>query len=130
MSVFVDTSALFALLDEDDANHSAANTALRNLEGEDLVTHAYVMVEALALTGRRLGWAAVERLVDRILPVVSVLLVDVPVHEAALRAFRDAGTNRVSFVDRTSFAFMLAQRLDTAFAFDADFETAGFALAR
>ncbi|OGN81102.1 MAG: hypothetical protein A2X23_05195 [Chloroflexi bacterium GWC2_73_18] len=33
---------------------------------------------------------------------------------------RAAGTRRVSFVDRTGFAFVRAQLVETAFAFDAD----------
>jgi len=129
MTTFIDTSALYALLDEDDANHAAAVDILRRLRGEALVTHSYVLVETLALVSRRLGWAAVERLLDAIMPVVRVIAVDESLHEVALAAYREAGTSRISFVDRTSFACMRAQDATTAFAFDADFETAGFDLA-
>ncbi len=129
MSVFVDTSALFALLDEDDANHVAAVEALRRLRGGALVTHAYVVVETIALVSRRLGWSAVQRLLESILPIVSVVAVDDGLHDAALGAFRQAGSGRVSFVDRTSLAFMRGQRIDGALAFDADFESAEFDLA-
>jgi hypothetical protein len=69
MSVFVDTSALYALLDEADAHHVEASDALRRLVGTELVTHAFVVVEACALVGRRLPWPATERLVDGLLPV-------------------------------------------------------------
>ncbi len=129
MSVFVDTSALFALLDEDDANHVAAVEALRRLRGGALVTHAYVVIETIAFVSRRLGWSAVERLLDSILPIVSVFAVDDGLHDAALGAFCQAGSGRVSVVDRTSFAFMRAQRIDVALAFDADFGSGGFDLA-
>ena len=128
MNVFVDTSALFALLDEDDANHAAAVEALRRLRGGTLVTHAYFVVETIALVSRRLGSSAVERLLDSILPIVSVVAVENGLHDAAL-GDRQAGSGRVSFVDRTSLAFMRAQRIDVALAFDADFESAGFDLA-
>ena len=66
MSVFVDTSALYALLDEADAHHVESSDALGRLIGTELVTHAYVVVEACALVGRRLPWPATERLVDGI----------------------------------------------------------------
>lgn len=55
MRVFVDTSALYALLDEDDANHARAAKAFAELQGSELTTHAYVLVETLALVSRRLG---------------------------------------------------------------------------
>ncbi len=70
-----------------------------------------------------------QRLLDSILPIVSVVAVEDGLHDAALGAFREAGSGRVSFVDRTSFAFMRAQRIDVALAFDADFGSAGFDLA-
>ena len=128
MTIFVDTSALYALLDEDDSNHPAAGALLTGLRGERLVTHAYVVVEALALVGRRLGWPAVERLLSTLMPVVEVVPVGTAVHQTALSAFREAGSDRVSFVDRVSFAFMRAERIQVAFAFDADFAAAGFDL--
>ena len=126
MTAFVDTSALYALLDEDDANHSRAGAILSRLRGRDLVTHSYVVVEAVALVSRRLGWAAVEHLIDGILPVVRVMMVDEPTHATALRAFRGAGSGRVSLVDQASFAVMRAEGISQAFAFDSDFATEGF----
>ena len=126
MRVFVDTSALYALLDDHDSNHKAASEAFARLQGSDLMTHAYVLVETMALVSRRLGWEAVVRLMDGLLGVVTVLPVDAATHESALAAFRDAGASRISFVDRTSFAFMRSNRLAEAFAFDSDFVSAGF----
>ncbi len=130
MTVFVDTSALYALLDEDDANHEAAARIFGGLAGAKLLTHAYVLVETLALVSRRLGRAAVERLLDSILAVVDVEPVDLGLHGQALLAYRESPSDGVSFVDWTSFAFMRANRLGEAFAFDSDFEGAGFELAR
>lgn len=126
MTVFVDTSALFALLDEDDANHDGARSAFLRLRGADLVTHTYVVVETVALVSRRLGWLAVERLLDVILPVIRVLVVDEATHTTAIRAYRAAGSVAVSLVDRTSFAVMRADGIDRAFAFDRDFDLEGF----
>lgn len=128
MAVFVDSSALYALLDEADANHPAAVDGLRSLRGADLVTHAYVVVEALALTGRRLGWSAVERLIDIFLPLLEVHAVDDALHRAALVAHRASGSTGVSFVDRTSFGFMRQRDVDRALAFDVDFEREGFSM--
>lgn len=128
MTCFVDTSALYALLDEDDANHGRAISILARLRGEELVTHAYVIVETLALVVRRLGWAATTHVIDVILPVIAVQAVDESLHLQALAAYREAGSTGVSLVDRTSFAFMRTHRVARAFAFDTDFESAGFTL--
>lgn len=130
MRVFVDTSALYALLDEDDVNHRAATTRIAALRGAELVTHAYVLVETLALVSRRLGRLAVTRLLDGLLVVVSVEPVDPAVHAAALADYRQSQSAAISFVDRTSFAFMRASGVGDAFAFDDDFRAAGFDLVR
>lgn len=129
MTAFVDTSALYALLDEDDANHDRAQETFGHLRGRELVTHSYVVVEAVALVSRRLGWVAVERLIDGVLPVIRVIQVDEATHAAALRAFRVSRSVGVSLVDQASFAVMRAEGIDQAFAFDRDFATEGFSQA-
>jgi predicted nucleic acid-binding protein len=128
MSVFVDTSALYALLDEDDIHHADASDTLRRLVGAELLTHAYVIVEAAALVGRRLPWAATERLLDGILAAVDAHAVDADVHASALGAYRASQSAAISLVDRTSFAFMRARGIQRAFAYDDDFVREGFEL--
>jgi uncharacterized protein len=128
VTTFVDTSALYALLDEDDANHRLAAEGFRSLRGGDLVTHTYVIVETLALVGRRLPWPASARLLDVFLPLIDVRPVDDALHRAAVVAYREAGAASVSFVDRTSFGFMRAHGVPRAFAFDDDFPKNGFGL--
>jgi predicted nucleic acid-binding protein len=58
-----------------------------------------------------------------------VVAVEASLHASALASYREAAASPISFVDRTSFAFMRANRLEVAFAFDADFVNAGFDLA-
>ena len=129
MRVFVDTSALLAILDEDDRSHGEAADTFRSLlASADLITHNYVLVECLALVRRRLGTAAVAQLSDGILPAIETIWVDEAVHRAALAAHRAVGS--ASLVDHVSFEVMRREKLDTAFTFDADFETQGFRRAR
>ena len=128
MSVFVDTSALYALLDEADANHLEASDALRRIAGTELVTHAFIVVETCALVGRRLPWAASERLIDGLLPVVDVRSVDDGLRRSALTANSSSGPARVSLVDHVSFALMRSLGVTRAFAFDDDFAREGFEL--
>lgn len=128
MTVFVDTSAIFALLDEDSAVHASAVTAWSSLgeRRESLVTSNYVMVESLTLVRLRLGAGIARRLVHDLLPVIEPRWVDQELHRSAQEAWLASGPSRVSFVDRVSFALMRDDAIRSAFAFDRDFVTAGF----
>ncbi len=68
MSILVDTSALYALLDADDANHARAAAFVPELPGRDPFVHNYVTVEVTALAQRRLGHHAVRALHKNLLP--------------------------------------------------------------
>lgn len=130
MRVFVDTSALYALLDEDDENHAPARDWFTN-EASDpsmlLTTHSYVVVESCALVQRRLGADAIRVLLDVLMPTLSVLYVDRDMHQRAAAAYTAALSNRgVSLVDRVSFETMRHLGLDAAFVFDDDFRAEGF----
>lgn len=131
MKVFVDTSALYAILDEGDVNHADAATTWRALlqAGTDLVTHNYVLVEAALLVRRRLGADAAAVLVDTLAPAITTEWVDGSLHDAAVEVWR-AGNRKASLVDHVSFVIMRRQAIDVAFAFDSDFESEGFRPAR
>jgi len=130
VSVFVDTSALYALLNRADEAHSVARRAFAGLlaDEEPLLTHNYVVVETVALTQRRLGLRAVTVLRDAILGVVGQTWVDRDLHREALAATLAAGRRDVSFVDRVSFEVMRHRALRRAFAFDEHFAEQGFEL--
>ena len=127
MSAFVDTSALFALVDADDDAHARARAIFERVgESDDLVTHQYVVAETLALAQRRLPAAAIQDLIIGLLPAVTMEPVDNAMHEAATAALLAALPTRRSFVDLVSFQFMREHGIARAFAFDTDFERAGF----
>jgi len=129
MSIFVDTSALYALLDRDDDMHArAAGTFERLLADEPLLTHNYVVVETSALVQRRLEPLALRALLHDLLPAVAVAWVTEDVHAAGVAALLAAGRRTVSLVDWVSFEVMRREQCDMAFAFDPDFTTQGFAL--
>ncbi len=127
MSVFIDTSYFYALLDEDDDNHrSAAEVWPRALDGEHLLTHSYVVVETSALVQRRLGMGATVRFHRELLPAATQLAVGSHVHARAVDRWLAAGSRALSLVDVTSFVVMADHGLTHALAFDADFGSAGF----
>jgi predicted nucleic acid-binding protein len=128
---FVDTSALYALLDADDENHAAAArwlTGPGSTPTDVLVTHSYVLVESAALVHARLGASAVRDLFDAFVPALTVVFVDDALHGRATAAYLAGLKRRVSFVDRVSFQLIRDTALDRAFAFDRDFAREGFAL--
>jgi uncharacterized protein len=130
MTVFIDTSALFAILDEEDPHHhEAVQLHAAALASDDVVTHNYVHVEAEQLARRRLGAAAAARLIDELLPGVQTVWVDEEIHSEALRAIQGGGRN-TSLVDNVSFIIMRRLQISEAIAFDADFAAEGFARPR
>lgn len=129
MTVFVDTSALFALLDSNSDEHRSATRAfVRLVEQEDLVSHNYVALEAIALVHRRLGADAVTDLLLELLPIIEMHWIDQPMHAALVEGWLADVGPRVSFVDRVSFEIMHSRGIATAFAFDRDFQRAGFSV--
>jgi predicted nucleic acid-binding protein len=128
VTVFADTSALYALLDRDDRFHIAARTRFAALVGEEIVTHSYVLVEMIALIQRRLGAEAVRRFSQDFLPALSTVWVDEATHASGLAALLAALPTDVSLVDFVSFQVMRERGIDRAFAFDEDFQAAGFAI--
>jgi predicted nucleic acid-binding protein len=126
MSAFVDTSALYAVLDDDEPTHLRALDTWRSLvRSTKLITHSFVVIECIELVRRRLGSAAVADLTDRMLPIIDVVWVDAELYAISLEAARAAGW-RESLVDHMSFAVMRRSGLELAFTYDSDFERAGF----
>lgn len=128
MSVFVDTSALLAVLDAGDTQHPPARATWETLltSDEPLVTTSYVLVETFALVQSRLGMEAVRALVDDVVPVLRVHWVGESEHRLGVTALLAVGRRQLSLVDCVSFATMRELRLETAFAFDRDFADQGF----
>lgn len=128
MSVFVDTSALFAVLDADDQFHQRARAVWTNFleRGEDLITTSYVLIETFALVQHRLGMEAVRILEEDILPVIHVQWVTEADHWAGVIALLSANRRQLSLVDCVSFLIMRRLNLKTAFTFDPHFTEQGF----
>jgi len=128
MSIFVDTSALFAILDADDLNHAQARDTWSRLlaDTDELISTNYILVETLALVQRRLGMEAVKTLQDDVAPVLTIEWMDAPQHAVAINELIATGHRQISLVDWTSFGTMRRLRLRTAFAFDQDFRAQGF----
>ncbi len=128
MSVFVDTSALLAVLDADDGFHPAARQIWTDLlqRAEDLYCTSYVLIECFALVQHRLGMAAVRILVEDVLPVIRVQWIAPEDHAVGVSALLTAGRRDLSLVDCVSFHTMRQLSVSDAFTFDQDFAEQGF----
>ena len=127
-AVFVDTSAVLALLVSTDSAHPAARTAFDTLAREDarLVTSSYVLLEIYALVARRLGLPALRRVREEFAPLLEVVWVDRELHEHGLDLLLGKARRRLSLVDAVSFGIMHARRIERAFAYDDHFAQHGF----
>lgn len=128
MSLFVDTSALLALLDDEQPGHRAVAAEWRRAveSGRLLLISNYIEVESLALVQRRIGVEGVRALVEVFLPLMTTLYISERIHRAALAALLVAGRRRLSFVDCVSFELMRERGIRDALTLDADFEQQGF----
>ena len=130
VSVFVDTSALYALIDGTDSEHQAAAEEWQRLRAEQttLRTHNYIVLETAGLLQRRVGMGAAADLLRNFAPVLSVRFVDRELHGYATTSLLAASRRAVSLVDWTSFEMMRDERVTEVFAFDDDFAEQGFTL--
>jgi len=128
VSVWVDTSAFVAGLDERDPNHALANRLWARLLDSDatILCSNYVILETLAVLQRRLGMTAVERFVCEFLPALDeVPWVGRELHSVGISLFRASGRKGPSLVDCVSFIHMRQLGISEVLAFDPHFEGQG-----
>jgi predicted nucleic acid-binding protein len=128
MTIFVDTSALYAVLCQDDANYVAAAQYWKQvlLSEESLVCTNYVLIETIALLQHRLGMKAVKVFQDSVCPVFSIEWIDSDHHNSAVDSLLTANRRNLSLVDCTSFVIMRHLGIQNVFAFDEHFAEQGF----
>ena len=131
MSVFVETSAIVAIVDAGQDRHADAAAAWEAAldSGRALYTSNYVLVETFALVQRRLGLAACREVSTALVPLLSRLWVDETLHQTALAAVFAADSRSLSFVDCTSFEIMRRHGLEEVLTLDRDFARQGFLVA-
>ena len=128
LSIFVDTSAILALLNADETRHNQVAEAwvqLLNTEVQ-LVLTDYIIVETVALLQSRIGMEAVRCFIEDMRPLFEVLWIDRELHERAVSALLVANRRRLSLVDCSSFESMRSHGIDEALTLDPHFQEQGF----
>jgi predicted nucleic acid-binding protein len=126
--VFVDTSAVLALLSPTDDSHEPARRVFLQLQARaaPLVTTSFVLTEIYALLGRRLGLEAIDAFRSNFAPLLEVIWVGAELHEAGLDLLLGRRIRDLSLVDTVSFLAMRQRHIDEAFVFDRHFRDEGF----
>jgi uncharacterized protein len=127
-NVFVDSSAFYAVLDQDDDNHRKAASTWVDIIGQScgLVTSNYVILETLALLQSRIGIEAVRVFQNDVVPLVRIEFVTPELHSIGIAALLAASKRKLSLVDCISFEIVRNLGLEAVFAFDLHFRTYGF----
>lgn len=129
-SIFIDTSALYALMVRDDPSHESAVEQLGHLESEraTLVTSSFVLQETISLLQARTGMKTVRLFHQSLVPLLEVIWIDDGLYQRAMSALLAADARKISLTDWTSFEAMRDGGIGRAFAFDAHFGGQGFEL--
>ena len=125
-SVVVDTSALYALVSEQDRYHSLASAMYFEFlqTGRPLWVTSYVLVEFGAVTQRRLGFAPLVAFYRAIAGNISTIWMDKNRHEAAWAELKERDGTGLSLVDWS--VVMAARDLNArVFTFDGGFSREG-----
>jgi predicted nucleic acid-binding protein len=126
---FLDTGAIYALADRNDADHAALR-AIYLKDDRRLVTHDLVMVEAFSLLTKRLHKAAALQTVGalrrssrtEVVPLTGELL------DAAWARCERFADKEWDWIDCVSFELMERRGLREALSLDRHFVQAGFVL--
>ena len=128
MIVFVDSSAFYAILDEDDKHHVRAQEAWFRLLDEQhvILTTSYVLTETCALLQSRLGIQALRVFHENLFPLIQVDWTGADGHQSGVEATLAAARRHLSVVDCISFQTMRREGVHTVFCFDRHFAEQGF----
>jgi predicted nucleic acid-binding protein len=127
MMIFIDTSALYTLMDADDRNHERARDAWAQWLDQPIqfLTSNYVLLESLALIQHRLGIQAARQFDEELMPVLRVHWIDAELHATALKMVLAIGQRDLSLVDCTNIELMRRLGHRMIFAFDRHYPEQG-----
>lgn len=126
--IFIDSSALLAIVQVDDINHSLAKQQwMKSLNANEvLYTNNYVVVESIAIIQKRSGLNVLKKLQSNFLSLINIDWLDEERHSQAFETVFERNYRRLSLVDCTAFQTMRRLGIETAFTFDSHFREEGF----
>ena len=126
--IFVDTSALYALIGDEDRNKETAVSAWEGMvdRGELLITNNYVLVECFALVQNRLGIEFARVLHANIVPFLQIDWIEEAQHFNSAQEVFAFNRRQLSLVDCSAFETMHRLGIEKVFTFDDHFREQGF----
>ena len=128
--IFVDTSALYALISTEDQNivHAVKTWESMLERGDILFTNNYVLVECFALIQNRLGIEFTRALQSNLVPFLQIDWIGEQQHISSMNDVLTANRRQLSIVDCSSFESMRRLGIEKAFTFDEHFREQGFGI--
>lgn len=126
MTVFIDSSAIISLWDQDDSNHPAAiekSQELQKIKAVIFISNI-VVGEVLTVLSMKLGIKLANQC-GQMLQKLNTVFVDESLHQKAWENFQKRTSKNLSFFDYTSLAIIREFNMDKAFTFDRDFKKLG-----
>jgi len=120
--IYIDTSAFYAIIDQDDGYHESAKNTWVSLilRKESLACNNYVLVETVALLQNRFGKNAVLDL-QKMLPLLSIDWIAAEQHRFAIAMLIPVNHRKMNLVDCSSFDTTQRFGINTGFTFDKHF---------
>jgi predicted nucleic acid-binding protein len=132
MSVFVDASAFYALLNKKDKLHREALSISKALAKtkEVLITSNYTLAEAYTVIRSKLGFPTASAFIAEIQKGgIQVAWIDSQIHNRGLEIFLETKEPKdLSFFDCVDLALMETLGIEKAFSFDRHFKALGIPL--
>lgn len=128
MSIYIDTSALIAILAKDDQYHEKAKEKWHELleQKEVLLCNNYVLLETFSVIQNRYGIHILHKFQGFAVPALHIEWLTAKEHDIAVENVLLANRCRLSLVDCSSFATMRRLGIYKAFTFDKHYAEQGF----
>ncbi len=125
--VFLDTSAIFALINSKDPDHPEVSAFVDSFKGKMVITN-YIFDEIITLVLSRLGHKQAVNVGDilRNSPQVENLQISPNDEKSAWKFFKSREDKGYSFTDCTSFIVMERSKIRKYLALDEHFRQEGF----
>ena len=124
---FVDTSAWYAFVNQQDPDHARIRKLFRTFQGR-LLSSNYIFDETITLCLYRLGHAVAVKVGETLRnpAVVGLLQVTPEDDQKAWTLFLERPDKMYSYTDCVSFTLMKKLHIEVAMALDEDFRQEGF----
>ncbi|MCL4386618.1 MAG: PIN domain-containing protein [Actinobacteria bacterium] len=132
MSVFIDASAFYALLNKNDNFHNEAIiiSSILSKNNEHLITSNYTLAETYTVLRSKMGYDIASKFANEIKKnLIEIIWVDEIIHNRGLEVFLEKKEPEdLSFFDCIDFALMESAGIEKAFSFDRHFKILGITL--